>query len=79
MPITTLEVRSEWMSGFRQPDFLKRQEASAIAKKAELVKFRAKAADPALADRLTERTARAADSQAIKEAREAGKTEKKMP
>ena len=79
MPITTLEVRSEWMSGFRQPDFLKRQEASTIAKKAELVKFRAKAADPALADRLTERTARAADSQAIKEAREAGKTEKKMP
>ena len=38
--------------------------------------LRAKAADPALADRLTKRTARAADSQAIKEAREAEKTEK---
>ena len=59
---SAIDARSEWMSGFKQPDFLKRQEASAIAKKAELEKFRAKAADPALADRLTERTARAADS-----------------
>jgi hypothetical protein len=49
------------MSGFKEPDFLKRQEAAAIAKKAALEKFRTKAADPALADRLTERTARAAD------------------
>ena len=48
------------MSGFKEPDFLKRQEAAAIAKKVALEKFRAKAADPALADRLTERTARAA-------------------
>ena len=49
------------MSGFKELDFLKRQEAAAIAKKAALEKFRAKAADPALADRLTERAARAAD------------------
>ena len=48
------------MSGFKEPDFLKRQEAAAIAKKAALEKFRAKATDPALADRLIERTARAA-------------------
>jgi Family of unknown function (DUF6481) len=43
------------MSGFKEPDFLERQEAAAIAKKAALEKFRAKTADPALADRLTER------------------------
>ena len=42
------------MSGFKEPDFLKRQEAAAIAKKAALEKFRAKAAKPALADRLIE-------------------------
>ena len=61
------------MSGFKEPDFLKRQEAAAIAKKATLEKFRAKAADPALADRLTERTVRAVDRKAIKAAREAEK------
>jgi|SRR5580700_1977693 hypothetical protein len=61
------------MSGFKEPDFLKRQEAAAIAKKAALEKFRAKAADPALADRLTERTVRAVDRKAIKAAREAEK------
>jgi hypothetical protein len=61
------------MSGFKEPDFLKRQEAAAVAKKAALEKFRAKAADPALADRLTERTARAVDRKAIKAAREAEK------
>jgi hypothetical protein len=61
------------MSGFKEPDSLKRQEAAAIAKKAALEKFRAKAADPALADRLTERAARAADRKAIKDVREAEK------
>jgi hypothetical protein len=65
------------MSGFKEPDFLKRQEAAAIAKKATLDKFRAKAADPALADRLTERTARAADRKTIKDACEAEKAETK--
>jgi hypothetical protein len=64
------------MSGFKEPDFLERKEAAAIAKKAALEKFRAKTADPALADRLTERTARAVDRKAIKAAREAEKAEK---
>jgi hypothetical protein len=66
-------MQGQNMSGFKEPDFLKRQEAAAIAKKAALEKFRAKAADPALADRLTERTARAVDRKAIKAAREAEK------
>ena len=63
------------MSGFKELDFFKRQEAAAIAKKAALEKFRAKAADPALADRLKERTARAAERKAIKDAREVEKAE----
>jgi hypothetical protein len=66
-------MQGQNMSGFKEPDFLERQEAAAIAKKAALEKFRAKTADPALADRLTERTARAADRKAIKAAREAEK------
>jgi hypothetical protein len=53
------------MTGFKQSDFLERQEASTKAKKAALEKFRAKAADPALADRLTARTARAAVRSAV--------------
>jgi hypothetical protein len=65
------------MSGFKQPDFLERQAAAARAKKAALEKFRAKAADPALTDRLTARTALAADREAIKKAREAEKAAKK--
>ncbi len=64
------------MSGFKQPDFLERQEAAAKAKKVALEKYRAKAADPALADRLTARTASAADRKAIKIARETEKAEK---
>ena len=62
---------------FKQPDLLERQQAAAKAKKAALEKFRAKAADPALADRLTARTASAADRKAIKNAREVEKAEKK--
>ena len=46
-----------------------------MAKKAALEKFRAKAADAALADRLTERTVRAVDRKAIKDAREAENAE----
>jgi hypothetical protein len=63
------------MSDFKEPDFLKRQEAAAVAKKAALEKFRARAADPALAGRLTERAARAANRKEIKDAREAEKAE----
>jgi hypothetical protein len=62
---------------FKQPDFLERQEAAAKARKAALEKFRAKAADPALADRLTARTASAADRKAIKNVRAIEKAEKK--
>jgi hypothetical protein len=65
------------MTGFKQPNFLERQEIAAKAKKAALEKFLAKVADPALADRLTARTASAADRRAIKSARETEKAEKK--
>jgi len=62
---------------FKQPDLLERQQAAAKARKAALEKFRAKAADPALADRLTARTASAADRKAIKNVRAIEKAEKK--
>ena len=65
------------MAGFKQPDFIERQAAAAKARKAALEKFRAKAADPGLAERLTERTASAADRKANKTVREAEKAEKK--
>ena len=65
------------MSGFKQPDFLERQEAAVKAKKAALEKFRAKAADPGLADRLIARTALAADREAVKKSREIEKAEAK--
>ncbi len=65
------------MSGFKKPDFVERQEAATKAKKAALEQFRAKAADPALAERLTARTASAADRRAIKNVRENEKAEKK--
>ena len=65
------------MSGFKQPDFLERQVAAAKAKKAALDKFRAKAADPTLADRLTAREASAADRKATKKARAIEKAEKR--
>jgi hypothetical protein len=65
------------MTGFNQPDFLERQEAAIKAKKAALEKFRAKAADPALADRLTERVVQAADRKTIKNIRAAEKVENK--
>jgi hypothetical protein len=64
------------MAGFKQPDFVERQQAAAKARKAALEAFRAKTADPALAERLTERTARAAERSTIKKAREIEKAEK---
>ena len=63
---------------FKQPGLLERQQAAAKAKKAALEKFHAKAADPALAQRLTARAARAADRKAIKNVRDAEKAEKKV-
>jgi hypothetical protein len=65
------------MTGFKQPDFLERQEAAIKAKKAALEKFRAKAADPALADRLTARTARADERRAANTIRKIEKADKK--
>jgi hypothetical protein len=65
------------MNGFKQPGFVERQEAAAKARQAALEKFRAKAADPALAERLTARTASAAERRAIKNVRETEKVEKK--
>ena len=65
------------MAGFKNPNLLERQEAAAKAKKAALQKFLAKAADPALAERLTARTADAADRKAVRTVRDAEKAETK--
>jgi hypothetical protein len=65
------------MTAFKQPDLLERQEAATKAKKAALEKFRAKAADPALADRLTARTARADERRAVNTIRKIEKADKK--
>ena len=65
------------MSGFKQPDLVERQKAAAEAKKAALEKFRAKTADPALAERLTTRAASAADRRAAKNVREIEKAQSK--
>jgi uncharacterized protein YaiL (DUF2058 family) len=66
------------MASFKQPDFVERQEASAKARQVALEKFRAKAADPALAERLTARAARAAERSAIKTTREIERAEKEV-
>ena len=66
------------MAGFKQPDFIERQETAAKARKVALEKFRAKAADPALAERLTARAARAVQRSAIKTARGIERAEKEV-
>jgi hypothetical protein len=63
------------MSGFKRPNFQERQDAAAKAKQAALEKFRAKAMDPALADRLTERMVKATARKTIKNVRAAEKAE----
>ncbi len=65
------------MAGFKQPDFIERQQAAAKARKAALEKFRAKTADPGLAERLTARTAQAAERGKIKTSREIERAENK--
>ncbi|HEY2526356.1 MAG TPA: DUF6481 family protein [Xanthobacteraceae bacterium] len=65
------------MAGFKQPDFIERQEAAAKARKLASEKFRAKVADPALAERLTARAVGAAQRSAIKTTREIERVEKK--
>jgi hypothetical protein len=64
------------MAGFKQPDFIERQEAAAKARNVVLEKFRAKIADPALAKRLTARAALAAERSGIKTTREIEGAEK---
>ena len=65
------------MAGFKQPDFIERREAAAKARKVALDEFRAKAADSGLGDRLTARTARAAERSAIESTREIERAAKK--
>jgi len=65
------------MAGFKQPDFIERQEAAAKARRVALESFRAKAADPALAEELKARTTHAAERKAIKLARVIEKVQKK--
>ena len=65
------------MAGFKNPNLVERQEAAAKARKAALEKFLAKAADPALAERLTARTADASERKAVRTVREAEKAETK--
>jgi hypothetical protein len=65
------------MAGFKQPDFVERQAAAAKARKAALEKFRAMAADPALAEGLKARTVSATERRAVRTAREIEKAEKK--
>jgi Family of unknown function (DUF6481) len=57
------------MTGFKQPGLMERKEAAAKARKAALEKFRAMAADPALAESQKTRAANAAERKAIKIAR----------
>ena len=67
------------MASFKKPDFIERQEAAAKARKVALEKFRAKAAAPALAERLTARAAHAAERSAIKTHPRDRKGEKESP
>jgi uncharacterized protein DUF6481 len=64
------------MANFKQPDFVERRAAAANARRIALEKFRAKAADPALAERLTARAVRGAERRAIKTTREIERAEK---
>ena len=66
------------VASFKQPDFIERQEAAAKARKVALEKFRTKAADPALAERLIARAARASERSAIKATREIERAEKEV-
>jgi hypothetical protein len=66
------------LSSFKDPDFQTRQSSAATAKKAMMEKFRAKAEDPGLTERLAQRQAvneareaRAAEREAAKKQREA--------
>jgi hypothetical protein len=66
------------MAGFKQPDFVERQETAAKARKIALQKFLAKVADPTLAERLKARSESAAERTVIKNARGIEKAERKV-
>jgi hypothetical protein len=65
------------MSGFKKPDLAERQNTAAQARKAALEKFRASAADPAVAERQTARMASADIRRTARSVREIEKAEKK--
>jgi len=66
------------MGGFKDPDFVERQNAATKARKAVLDKFRANAADPTVAERQVARAAGAADRAAARKVRATEKAEKKV-
>jgi hypothetical protein len=65
------------MAGFKDLSFIERRNAAANAKKADLEKFRANAADPSSAERRQARAAGAADRAEGKRVRDIEKAEKK--
>jgi hypothetical protein len=66
------------MAGFKDLSFIERRNAAANAKKADLEKFRANAADPTSAERRKARAASAADRAEGKRVREIEKAERKV-
>jgi len=65
------------MRGFKNPDFVERQNTASMARQAVLEKFRASAADPTSAERRAAQIADAADRAATRKARAVAKAEKK--
>jgi hypothetical protein len=61
----------------KEPEFIERQTAAINAKKALLERFRAKAADPAAAERLQSRAVEAVNREAARKLREAEKADRK--
>ena len=66
------------MAGFKELSFIERRAAAAKAKKADLERFRANAADPTSAERRQARAASAADRAESKQARKIEKAEKEI-
>jgi hypothetical protein len=66
------------MTSFKEPSLAERQKAAVKARKAALEKFRANAADPALAERHATRIAQAAERTSAKQARDLQKAERTL-
>jgi hypothetical protein len=66
------------MAWFKEPDFKDRQKAAAVAKQAALEKYRAKATDPAEAERQKSRAESAVERNAARKLRETEKAERKI-